>query len=57
MAIEIDGRVYRNLQEQVAKNTDDIKLLKETSVDRYTNEEIDEKFQEKLIRKVTLLYL
>lgn len=48
MAIEIDGKVYRNLQEQVAKNTDDIKLLKETSVDRYTNEEIDEKFQEKL---------
>lgn len=48
MAITIDGKTYRNLQEQVAKNTDDIKLLKETSVDRYSNEEIDEKFQEKL---------
>lgn len=29
MAIEIDGKVYRNLQEQVAKNMEDIEELKE----------------------------
>lgn len=29
MAIEIDGKIYRNLQEQVAANTNDIAELKE----------------------------
>ena len=30
MAIEIDGKIYRNLQEQVAANTNDIAELKKT---------------------------
>lgn len=47
MAITIDGKTYRNLQEQVAANTNDIAYLKATSVDRYTNEEIDEKLAQK----------
>ena len=28
MAINIDGTIYRNIQQQVAKNTDDIDKLK-----------------------------
>ncbi len=47
MAITIDGKTYRNLQEQVAANTNDIAYLKATTVDRYTNEEVDEKLAEK----------
>lgn len=36
MAIEIDGKVYRNLQQQVQKNMDDIEELKETGGTAYT---------------------
>lgn len=46
--IKIGDKVYRNLQEQVAKNKDDIDWLKhQPAVDGYTTEEADEKFQTK----------
>lgn len=46
--IKIGNKVYRNLQEQVAQNKDDIDWLKhQPAVDGYTTEEADEKFQTK----------
>ena len=42
MAIEIDGKVYRNLQEQVAKNMDDIQTLKEGPYADVTKVYVDE---------------
>lgn len=48
MAIIIDGKIYRNLQEQVQKNMDDIEELQERADDGYyTKEESDAKFQTK----------
>lgn len=44
--IEIDGKIYRNLQEQVQKNMEDIEYLQEHGVsDAYTKEEADAKFE------------
>ena len=46
--IEINGKVYRNLQEQVKKNMDDIAELQQgggVTVDAYTKAESDAKFQ------------
>ena len=47
MAIEIDGKVYRNLQEQVKKNQDDIEDLQESvaqlSDNTYDKEQVDNK--------------
>lgn len=37
MSIEIKGKVYRNLQEQVEKNKDDIEVIKDTTVTIYTH--------------------
>lgn len=52
MAIEIDGKVYRNLQQQVQKNMDDIQDIKEAmpypSNEYYNKTEADTKFQDKL---------
>lgn len=46
--IKIGDKVYRNLQEQVAQNKDDIDWLKhQPAVDGYTKGEADEKFQTK----------
>lgn len=44
--IEINGTVYRNLQEQVEKNKEDIEELQQSgiTVDAYTKEESDAKF-------------
>ena len=43
-----DGKEYRNLQQQVAENTDDIAELKQgITVDAYTKEESDAKFATK----------
>ena len=42
MAITIDGKTYRNLQEQVQKNVEDIEELKNCQV--YTKAEADDKF-------------
>ena len=48
MSIEINGKIYRNLQEQVQKNMDDIEELQERVDDGYyTKEESDVKFQTK----------
>ena len=48
MAIVINGKTYRNLQEQVKKNMDDIEELKETPiVDAYSKAEADAKFVSK----------
>ena len=46
--IEVDGKVYRNLQEQIKKNMDDITLLKSKVPypdEFYTKAECDELFQ------------
>lgn len=46
--ITINGKEYRNLQEQVQKNMEDIAYLKETPiVDAYSKEEADDKFATK----------
>lgn len=46
--IEINGKVYRNLQEQVEKNKEDIEDLQQgITVDVYTKAESDAKFQTK----------
>ena len=47
--ITINGKEYRNLQEQVQKNMEDIDALKSggIAVDAYTKEESDEKFATK----------
>lgn len=45
--IEINGKVYRNLQEQVEKNKEDIEDLQNATVDAYTKAESDAKFQTK----------
>lgn len=46
--IKIGNKIYRNLQEQVAQNKEDIDWLKhQPAVDGYTTEEADEKFQTK----------
>ena len=37
MSIEIKGKVYRNLQEQVEKNKEDIEVIKDTTVTIYTH--------------------
>lgn len=50
MAIEIDGKIYRNIQEQVKKNMDDIEVLKEHVPYEpvfYTKEQTDTKFVSK----------
>lgn len=51
MAIEIDGKVYRNLQQQVQKNMDDIEEIKAAmpypSNEYYNKTEADEKFEAK----------
>ena len=47
MAIEINGKIYRNLQEQVQKNKDDIEELQESTIDAYSKEEADDKFATK----------
>ena len=47
--IKINGKEYRNIQEQVAKNQEDIEELKNTpAVDAYTKAEADEKFETKV---------
>lgn len=51
--IEINGKVYRNIQEQVQENIDDIEALdtrvtaleNEPTIDAYTKTEADNKFQ------------
>ena len=44
--IEINGKIYRNLQEQVKKNMEDIEDLQQgVAVDAYTKEEADAKFE------------
>lgn len=46
--IDINGKVYRNLQEQVLENTKDIAELQQgggITIDAYTKEESDAKFQ------------
>lgn len=46
--IKINGKEYRNIQEQVAKNQEDIEELKQSpAVDAYTKEEADTKFETK----------
>ena len=46
MAITINGKTYRNLQEQVKKNQEDIEEIQERFEDGiYTKEEADAKFQ------------
>lgn len=46
--IKINGKEYRNIQEQVAKNQEDIEELKNTpAVDAYTKAEADAKFETK----------
>ena len=46
--IKYNGKEYRNLQEQVAKNKEDIEWLKEQpAVDGYTKAQADEKFAAK----------
>lgn len=47
MSITIKGVTYRNLQEQVKKNQEDIEELKHTSLDAYSKEQADEIFQTK----------
>lgn len=50
MAIKIDGKVYRNIQEQVAKNQEDIDDLNHRIPDEphfYTKEETDALLEEK----------
>lgn len=42
--IEVDGKVYRNLQEQVLENQKDIKSLQDNT---YNKEEIDDALEEK----------
>jgi hypothetical protein len=42
--IEVDGKVYRNLQEQVLENQKDIKNLQDNT---YNKEEIDDALEEK----------
>lgn len=47
--VEINGKVYRNLQEQVEKNKEDIEELQQgIVVDAYTKAESDARFQGKL---------
>lgn len=49
MSIEINGKVYRNLQEQVQKNMEDIdKIKKGGGIDVYTKEESLNIFQTKI---------
>ena len=51
MSIEINGKIYRNLQEQVQKNMEDIDeidsalALKSDKSDTYTKTEVDEKIE------------
>lgn len=58
--IEVNGKQYRNLQEQVLKNQEDIALLKSKVPypdEFYTKEECDEKFQPlEYIHNVTLSF-
>lgn len=44
--ININGKEYRNIQEQVEKNKEDIEALQQgITADAYTKEEADEKFE------------
>ena len=45
--MEINGKVYRNLPQQVLKNQEDILALKGQTVDSYTKAESDAKFETK----------
>ena len=45
--MEINGKVYRNLPQQVLKNQEDILALKSQTVDSYTKAESDAKFETK----------
>ena len=47
MAIEINGKIYRNLQEQVKENKNDIEDLQESQVDAYSKTESDAKYATK----------
>ena len=43
--ININGKEYRNIQEQVEKNQEDIKEIKESTIDAYSKAEADDKFE------------
>ena len=47
MAVEIKGKIYRNLQEQVEENMHDIEDLQDSMVDAYSKTESDAKYATK----------
>ena len=49
--MEINGKVYRNLPQQVLKNQEDILALKGQTVDAYTKAESDAKFETKEVHQ------
>ena len=49
--MEINGKVYRNLPQQVLKNQEDILALQSQSVDSYTKAESDAKFETKEVHQ------
>lgn len=49
--MEINGKVYRNLPQQVLKNQEDILALQSQSVDAYTKAEADAKFETKEVHQ------
>ena len=49
--MEINGKVYRNLPQQVLKNQEDILALKSQTLDAYTKAESDAKFETKEVHQ------
>lgn len=49
--MEINGKVYRNLPQQVLKNQEDILALQSQTVDAYTKAESDAKFETKEVHQ------
>ena len=49
--MEINGKVYRNLPQQVLKNQEDILALQSKTVDAYTKAESDAKFETKEVHQ------
>ena len=49
--MEINGKVYRNLPQQVLKNQEDILALQGQTVDAYTKAESDAKFETKEVHQ------